>query len=51
MNEIDAAFEYFEKAYKDHDPILLSIKNEKWVADALKDDPRYEALLEKIGFP
>jgi len=51
LNDLDEAFEYFEKAYLDHDPILLSIKHERWVSDAIREDERYDELLEKIGFP
>jgi adenylate cyclase len=51
LNELDEAFAYFEKAYLDHDPILLSIKYESWVPDAIRDDERFDDLLEKIGFP
>ena len=51
LNNYDEAFEYLEKAYNDHDPVLLSMKYEKWIPDILQEDPRFKNLLEKIGFP
>jgi adenylate cyclase len=47
----DKAFEYLEKAYDDHDPILLMIKYLPSVPPALKEDPRFQRFLNKIGFP
>jgi hypothetical protein len=31
--------------------MLLSLKYEHWVPAALKADPRFKVLLDKIGFP
>jgi adenylate cyclase len=51
LNDADTAFEYLEKANADLEPILLSIKYEPWVPSLLKDDPRHQSLLNKIGYP
>lgn len=51
LNDADVAFEYLEKANADLEPIVLSIKYEPWVPSQLKDDDRYQALLNKIGYP
>jgi tetratricopeptide (TPR) repeat protein len=51
LDDLDTAFEYFDKSYEDRDPLLLSLKYEHWVPDAVKEDPRYRELLKRIGFP
>lgn len=47
----DSAFEYLEKACADHDPILLMLKYQPLVPPAMKQDPRYQQYLHRIGFP
>ncbi|MBF9254926.1 tetratricopeptide repeat protein [Pontibacter sp. 172403-2] len=52
VNEnLDEAFKYLEKGYREHDPMLLSLKYEHWVPDTLRADPRYQALLDKMDAP
>jgi adenylate cyclase len=51
LENLDEAFEYFEKAFKDREPVLLSFKYEHWVPDTLREDPRFQKLLDRIGFP
>ena len=51
LDDLDKAFEFLESAYNDRDPVLLAIKYEKWVPDNLKNDPRFQLFLNKIGFP
>jgi len=51
LDELDEAFEYLEKAFAEKEPILLSLKYQHWVPESLKEDPRYEVLLKRIGFP
>jgi adenylate cyclase len=51
LNENDEAFNYFEKAFIDRDPILLLLKYVQWVPAHLRDDPRFQNLLDRIGFP
>lgn len=47
----DKAFEYLERAYNDRDPLLLTLRYELPVPETLKADPRYQKLLNRIGFP
>ncbi|SFU80491.1 adenylate/guanylate cyclase domain-containing protein [Pontibacter akesuensis] len=49
--DLDDAFYYFEKGYEEHDPLLLSLKHESWVAPAVRNDPRYQKLLDKMSTP
>ncbi len=51
LDGLDKAFDYLEKAYHDHDPILLMLKYQPSVPAALKEDPRFQKFLDKIGFP
>ncbi len=47
-DNLDEAFKYLEKGYRDHDPLLVSLKHEHWVPAALRQDPRYQRLLAKM---
>ena len=48
LEEIDEAFEWLEKSYEKHEESLCSIKIDPKF-DLLKDDPRFSAMLKKIG--
>ena len=45
----DRAIEWLQKAYDVHDPELAYSGMPPW--DRLRDDPRYQALLRRIGLP
>ena len=51
LGEIDAAFDYLEKAYTDRDPQLAQIRYAPYVPPSLKNDSRFKNLLDRIGFP
>ncbi len=51
LGDMDTAFHYLEKAYDDHDPILAQLKYAPYVPAALRNDPRFQNLLDRIGFP
>ena len=51
LGDIDRAFEYLEQAYNDHDPIILQIKYSPFVPVVLKNDPRFQDIVVRIGFP
>jgi len=48
LNETDKGFEWLEKAYEARDPWLFGLKVNP-VFDIIRDDPRYHAMLKKIG--
>jgi hypothetical protein len=43
------AIDWLQKAYDNHDPMLTYIGQPPW--DRLRDDPRYQALLRRVGLP
>ncbi len=45
--EEDMAFEWLELAYEEHDPNLITLRDSGY--QILHDDPRWEALLQKLG--
>ena len=51
LNDLENAFDYFDKACENREPILLSIKYEHWIPDNLRTDIRFKDLLSRIGFP
>ena len=51
MNDLDAAFGHFDKAYDDFESLIVSLKYENWVPETIINDDRYQLLLEKIGYP
>jgi len=48
LGETDLAFECFEKSFERHEESILSLKVDPKV-DPLRSDPRFTALLKKIG--
>lgn len=51
LGDIDTAFGYLDHAYNDRDPILIQLKHSPNVPASLKSDPRFQNLLDRIGFP
>jgi serine/threonine-protein kinase len=45
----EEAFEWLERAYDEHDPLLVILKHFR-ACDPLRDDPRFDALLKRLGF-
>ena len=51
LGKSDESISYLEKAFSEHDPVLLMLKHEPWVPKNLKNDERFQNIIEKIGFP
>ncbi len=51
LGDVNTALDYLEKGYDDRDPILISIKYSPYVPTSLRNDPRFQNLLDRIGFP
>lgn len=50
MEEIDIAFEWLDKAYKDHEVEMHWLKVEP-PFEPMRNDPRWQEMLDKVGFP
>lgn len=50
LGEKDAAFAWLEKAFQDH-PIFLVYLKVHPLFDSLRGDPRFDALVKRIGIP
>ena len=50
MGDKNQAFAYLDKAYDEHNDYLIYVKVEP-LFDSLRDDPRFQALLQRIRFP
>jgi serine/threonine protein kinase/Tfp pilus assembly protein PilF len=48
LGKKDQAFEYLDKAYDERDSWMVSLKTASFM-DILRSDPRYEALIKKMG--
>ena len=48
-DDADRAFEWLERAYRQHDAGLTSMQVDRLLR-GLHDDPRWRRLLEKMGF-
>ncbi len=51
LGDLDKTFDYLEKAYDDRDLILVQLKYSPAVPALLRNDQRFQNLLDKIGFP
>jgi serine/threonine protein kinase/tetratricopeptide (TPR) repeat protein len=50
LDERDAAFEWLERSYEQHAPMMAYFKVLPWF-DHLRSDPRYDLLLQRMSFP
>ena len=51
LGDLDTAINYLERAYNDLDPILITLKYLPYVPASLRNDKRFQNLLDRIGFP
>jgi hypothetical protein len=49
LGEYDRALEYLEEAYEERATGLLDLKSSR-AFDSIRSDPRFKALLQKMGF-
>ena len=46
----EEALEYLEQAYREHSPRLVCLQNDPSY-DFLRSEPRYRAIVKKVGLP
>jgi pentatricopeptide repeat protein len=51
LGDLERAISFLEKAYFDHDPILMTIRWAPHIPEQLRTDARFQKLLKNIGFP
>ena len=48
LHDTETAFEWMEKAYQEHAPFLCYLKS-MWTHSRMREDPRFGALLKRVG--
>ena len=51
LGNLDASFAALEKSYDDLDPHILTIKRAPYVPASLRNDRRFQIIIDRIGFP
>ncbi|GAA4430684.1 adenylate/guanylate cyclase domain-containing protein [Pontibacter saemangeumensis] len=51
LGDLDRAFTALEKACDELDPHILTINKAPYIPASLREDPRFQHILERIGFP
>ena len=50
LGEVDEAVRYLERAYEERESLLVLVKAQEWW-DPLRSDPRFQALVRRVGIP
>jgi tetratricopeptide (TPR) repeat protein len=50
LGDNDRTFEYLDIAYENHSTLMVNLISDWWLR-SLHDDPRFEDLRKKVGFP
>jgi len=50
LGEFDLAFEYLDRAYREHSILIMAIRSDFWL-EPLHSDTRYGALIKRMRFP
>ncbi|RDV11479.1 hypothetical protein DXT99_24400 [Pontibacter diazotrophicus] len=51
LGDLEKALLFLEKAYQDHDPIIVILKKDPTVPALLRNDARFRSLIDSIGIP
>lgn len=50
LGDVERAFEYLNKSFEEHSDVLVYLRVEPRL-DTLRDDPRFDDLVNRVGFP
>ena len=51
LGDLNQAFQWLDTAFEEREGLLVSLKQYPWVNESFRQDPRYQELLRRIGFP
>ena len=51
LGDFNQAFQWLDTAFEERDGLLSILKQYPWASEAFSQDPRYQELLRRIGFP
>ena len=51
LGDFNQAFQWLDTAFEECDGLLVILKQHPWANESFRQDPRYQELLRRIGFP
>ncbi len=51
LGDFNQAFQWLDTAFEERDGLLVILKQYPWASESFRQDPRYQELLRRIGFP
>ncbi len=51
LDDFNQAFQWLDTAFEERDGLLVLLKQYPWPNESFRQDPRYQELLRRIGFP
>ena len=51
LGDFNQAFQWLDTAFEERDGLLSILKQHPWANESFRQDPRYQELLRRIGFP
>ena len=48
---MDKSISYLKTAFEDRDPMIILLKHAHWVPVRLRNDDRFNIIMDQIGFP
>ena len=51
LGGFNQAFQWLDTAFEERDGLLVVLKQNPWPNESFRQDPRYQELLRRIGFP
>ena len=51
LGDFNQGFQWLDTAFEERDGLLVILKQSPWASESFRQDPRYQELLRRIGFP